>query len=164
MTVVNNPAGREVVVRELYPVLPDVAFERDGRFCPISVCHAPLRLVDGEWSCSDCPAHWDIRGEHGTWTDADLLAVAAAAGVVVPGTPQIVKVEPVIQPRLVLGALALLAGPGAAMYVTAPDAAGFVSRIPDGVILAAIAVIAALALLAGVSVVSAAARRQRVVR
>lgn len=152
MTVVNNPAGREVVVHELYPVLPDVAFERDGRFCPISVCHAPLRLLDGEWSCSDCPAHWDIRGEHGTWTDADLLAVAAAAGVVVPGTPQVVKIDPVIQPRLVAGALALLAGPGAAVYVTAPDAAGFVGRIPTGVIVASAAAVFGFAMVLLMSV------------
>jgi hypothetical protein len=151
MTVTTN--ARQLAVRglrELYPVPPHVTFV-GGRLCPIDVCHAPLRRIGAAgWACTDCPARWDMKGEHGQWSDADLLALALAVGVV-RGVPRIVKVDPVVQPQLVLGALALLAAPGAAAYVTADEVAGGVAAaVPDEALYAATAVIVLLTVLIAV--------------
>jgi hypothetical protein len=146
--------GRQVALsslRELYAVPPNVTFQ-DGLLCPIDICHAPLRRNETGWTCTDCPARWDVRGEHGQWStgqwsDADLLALALAVGVV-PGEPRIVKIDPVVQPRLVLGALAVLAGPGAAAYATADEVAGGVAdAVPDEALYAASVVVLVLAVL-----------------
>lgn len=152
MTLTTN--ARQVALNglpELYAAPPNVAF-RDGRLCPIDICHAPLRPNETGWTCTDCPGRWDVRGEHGQWNDeqwssADLLALALAVGVV-PGVPRIVKTDPVIQPRLVLAALVLMAGPGAAAYATADEVAGPVAAaVPDEALYAASAVVLGIAVL-----------------
>jgi hypothetical protein len=136
-------------LRELSAVPPSLTFE-GGRLCPIDICHASLRRDETGWTCTDCPARWDIRCEHGQWNDADLLALARAVGVF-RSELQVVKTAPVVQPRLVLGVMAVLAGPGAAAYATADDVVGDVAAaVPDETLYAAAGVILLVAVLLAV--------------
>lgn len=81
MTLLRHDSPTVLTLPQLYPTPPDVTFD-GGRLCPVDICHAPLRRDFDGLACTTCPARWDVRGEHGSWSDTDLLALALAAGVV----------------------------------------------------------------------------------
>lgn len=81
MTLLKHGSPAVSTLPRIYPTPPDVTFD-GGRLCPVGICHAPLHPETGGWACTACPARWDVWGEHGSWSDADLLTLAMAVGVV----------------------------------------------------------------------------------
>jgi hypothetical protein len=160
--------------RETHRTPADLTFE-GGLFCPVDT--APLRCELAGWVCPRCLGWWDRRGRNGMWlatpVDADaaasstspagggLLDVAPAVGVVVEPAVQVVQVDPVVPWRLLFGWAALLAGPGAAVFMTGRDLAGYADVVPDGSVYAAAAVITAVAV---TLIVHALVARRREVR